>query len=519
MKAMMLNPIQHIRDVFARKEKGQVLVIVALVLVALIAIVGLAIDLGLMFIGHARLKRAVDAAALAAALQYREGYRPSDLSLSALEMLALNGINDPGAFLEVCDSLLPTYDPGVAMSANPAERVFHNATLCTNPRRKLVRVSANGTVRLAFLPVIGFDSVPIRAVATSETASIDLVLVIDTSESMTWGDRNNPVPQYDRLRDPTECNAEDTGDNMPGECHPFEEVKQAAVNFVETAMYFPFDRVAIVTFDKYARTQLSFSHIDYASMSAAAIRGIVVDTIKNLTVFEAEGICPQGQPCRSYRDTDGAFERFLCGDGWVFPRDPTDPITFDDENNPGLCMSTNVGDGMLRAGNEFAIPPIRQNALWVVILLGDGAANGGQCPRSTWGLQEWQGSNITLFCRDGYADTRHCADPDAVNKQRCLNGGGVWDPDNYDADDYARDMVDFVAYSQQAYIYSIGLGESVTDARTGDADAGEKLLRYAANAGDGQVGDAGLYYEAPTAAELQSIFQRIAENIAIRLSQ
>lgn len=505
---------EYLARLRTERSRGQVLVIVALVIVALVAVVGLAMDVGLMLIENARLRRAVDAAALAAALQYREGYRPSDLALAALEMLAFNGVRDPSAVLEVCDPNLPTYTPGTPLPADPGARVFHSGDLCTNPRRKLVRVLGNGTVRLVFLPVIGLTEVPIAASATSETASVDLVLVIDTSESMTWD-----APMYSPMRDPSYCNSYDDGDGMPGECHPFEEVKEAAVDFVRQAAYFPFDRVAVITFDKYAVTHLGFADIDYANTPAAVIEAQVINTIKNLRVFEAEGVCPQGRPCRKYRPEDGAFDRFLCGDGWQFPANPFDPSTFEDINNPGACTSTNVGGGMLLAGNQFAIPPVRQNALWVVVLLGDGAANGGQCPRSTWGFQEYNGQNIVLFCRDGYAATRHCADPDPVRRARCQNAGGVWDPDNYDADDYARDMIDFVAYDQQAYIYSIGLGSLVTEANVGDPDTGEVLLRYAANAGDGDPGDAGLYYFAPTAAELRDIFQRIAENIAIRITR
>ncbi|MCS7010926.1 MAG: pilus assembly protein TadG-related protein, partial [Anaerolineales bacterium] len=419
------------------RSKGQIFVIVALSLVGLIAVVGLAMDVGLMFIENARLRRAVDAAALAAALQYREGYRPSDLAIAALEMMAFNGVNDPTAILEVCDPSLPTYVPGSPVPPDPALRVFHSADLCTNPRRKLVRVIGNGTVQLVFLPVIGLQSVPIRASATSETASVDLVLVIDTSESMTWGDANNPVPMYNPMRDPTYCNYYDDGDGMPGECHPFEEVKEAAVEFIRQAIYFPFDRVAVITFDKNAAVRLGFADIDYANTPPAVIESTVINTIKNLRVFEAEGVCPQGRPCRKYRAEDGAFDRFLCGDGWQFPSNPFDPSTFTDSNDPSLCPSTNVGAGMLLAGNQFATPPVRQDALWAVILLGDGAANGGQCPRSTWGFQEYNGEYIVLFCRDGYAHTRHCADPHPERKARCLNAGGVWDPENYDADDYA----------------------------------------------------------------------------------
>jgi hypothetical protein len=513
MKAKGMS-FKKFRPTFVRKQKGQIFVIVALVLVALIAIIGLAMDVGLMLIENARLRRAVDAAALAAALQYREGYQPSDLANAALEVLALNGIDDPTAIIEVCDPNLPVYHPGDPVPSDPAQRVFYGADLCTNPRRKLVRVTASGVVELAFLPVIGVDNAPIGATATSETASVDLVLVIDTSESMTW-----EAPQFDPMRDPSVCNYYNDGDSMPGECHPFEEVKQAAVDFVRAAMYFPFDRVAVITFDKRGQVRLGFDDIDYAGTSPAAIENTIIETIRNLTVYEADGICPHGRPCRYYRSSDGAFDKFQCGDGWKFPDNPLDPSTFLDENNPGLCMSTNVGHGMLLAGNQFAIPPVRQNALWAVVLLGDGAANGGQCPRSTWGVQDYNGSKVVLFCRDPYKSTRHCADSDPDRRARCLAEGGTWDPNRYDADDYARDMIDFVAYDQQAYIYSIGLGDLVTGGGIGDPDAGEYLLRYAANAGDGDPGDVGLYYYAPTTAELRSIFQRIAENIAVRLSR
>jgi hypothetical protein len=378
----------------------------------------------------------------------------------------------------------------------------------------MVRVIAHDTVDLAFLPVIGFDNANIVADAVSETASIDLVLVIDTGESMTYD-----APGGDPLRDPSVCNYVDTGDGMPGECHPFEDVKQAAVDFIREATYFPYDRVAIIAFNKVGTTVLSFADINYSTsdpFEIAAIESTIVSSIENLTVFEGMGVCPSGQPCRVY--DGGDFKSFACGEDYVFPDDPRDPTSFDEDlNDPSECPSTNIGVGLLLAGNEFAVPPIRQNALWAVILLTDGAANAGACPRSTWGEQPYEGDWVTLWCRDPYADTRHCAD--AANQTRCELLGGVWDPDNYDADDYARDMVDFVAFDQQAYIYSIGLGNIVVSTPMGDPDAGQELLLYAANTGDGDPGELGLYYYAPDASELRDIFQRIADNIAIRLSE
>jgi len=505
-----------------KKEKGQILIIVALAIIAIIAIVGLALDVGLMFIGNARLRRAVDAAALSAALQFRENYASADLARSAFEILALNSIEDPLVVVEICDSNIMTYDNWLSIYdvfdlafLPPGDHVFHNANLCTNPPRKLVRVIAHDTVELAFLPVIGFDRANVIADATSETASIDLVLVIDTGESMTYN-----ASHGDPLRDPSVCNYADTGDGMPGECHPFEEVKQAAVDFIKEATYFPYDRVAIISFNRIGTTVLSFADLNYSTTDPgeiAAIESTIISRIENLVVYEGQGECPSGQPCRVYNEFD-EFQSFACGDSYVFPEFPQDPSTFDEDlNDPSQCPSTNFGSGLLLAGNEFATPPIRQNALWAVIALTDGAANAGACPRSTWGEQQYETDWVTLWCRDPYADTRHCADPD--NLERCTLHGGVWDPDNYDADDYARDMVDFVAYDQQAYIYTIGLGNLVINSMIGDPDAGQELLLYAANTGDGDPGEAGIYFFAPDATELHFIFQRIADNIAIRLSQ
>src|SRR3972149_4024960 len=84
--------------------KGQVLVIVALAITALVAFVGLVIDTGLVFIQFGRLRRSVDAAALSASLQYREVFTIGDLEKAAKEFLILNGIDDPTASIETCDT-------------------------------------------------------------------------------------------------------------------------------------------------------------------------------------------------------------------------------------------------------------------------------------------------------------------------------------------------------------------------------------------------------------------------------
>jgi hypothetical protein len=176
---------------------------------------------------------------------------------------------------------------------------------------------------------------------------------------------------------------------------------------------------------------------------------------------------------------------------------------------------------------------MREEAVWITILLSDGAANAGVqsqgpptvwiCPSSTW---------VAPFCRDASASSRHAiADAD------------------YDADDYAHDMADFVGCpdptetqppacsttapgGQGVVIFAIGLGDLVINNAVGDPDTGEQLLRYVADAGDdGDSGslpdpcasaatgdDCGNYYFSPTGAGLIQVFEAIASRIFTRIT-
>jgi len=469
----------------ARLERGQVLVIVTLSVIVLTAIVGLAIDTGLLYISHGKLRRAVDAAALAATAQFREGYSIDDLEKAALEFLVLNGINDPTATVEICDPSAP--DPAI----------------CTDPPRKLVRVHATSVVDLTFLSVIGIHQTTISASAVSEAASMDVVLVIDTSESMTYG-----ADPSDPMFDPAQC-------NVAHDCHPFEEVKAAAAAFVDQ-LYFPYDRVAVVTFDDSARTNLSFS----------SNKGEVLSKINNLNVVQPD-ICPTTTgPCRLYEVDASGNVIDADGDGFGDIYYGFDCPVYHLTGNPDTCPTTAIGHGLLYAGNEFGNKDtFRQEALWVVILLTDGSANAPQkaCPNNTW---------TSPFCRDLSPTTRHCFQADA---QACLDAGGVYWPERYDADDYARDMADFVADDQNALIFTIGLGDLVrtseprlkldasgkpTDIKCDSTDpvdvcwgAGEQLMRYIAEVGRGK------YYFAPSGAQLRDVFLDIAQYLATRLTQ
>jgi Flp pilus assembly protein TadG len=523
MKKNFSPLLQKIRKAFhqspkrERLERGQVLVIVTLSVIALTAIVGLAVDTGLLYLNHGKLRRAVDAAALAATAQFREGYDDDKMAAAAKEFLVLNGINDPVAIVQTskpCEEN-PSYDPD----------------LCTTPARKLVRVRATAVVDLTFLSVIGIHQTTITAQAVSEAASMDVVFVIDASDSMTYD-----APLGDPMRDPAQCN--------PGnECHPFREVKDAALAFVGE-LYYPYDRVAIVTFDNSARPAVFSGTFpdDYVAFSNN--RADIEAAINDLKVVDP-GVCgdpdldpPPPGPCRQYaRDAsdniidvnpaDGIGDFYL---GYDCPE-------YRKLENPQTCGTTSIGKGLQVAGAEFSNQnTFRQEALWVVILLTDGAANGPSytCPPRTW---------IAPFCRDLSID-RHCPEGDAS----CIAKGGFYLENGFDADDYARDMADFLGEEQNVLIFSIGLGDLVKssdpqflfDLATGEPvlapspdpphdigpvrcddvtneacwGAGEQAMRYAAE----KVGR-GHYYFAPTGAQLEEIFLDIAQNLATRLTQ
>lgn len=530
-----------------RSQRGQVLIIVVFAITALVAFVGLVVDLGLVFIQYGRLRRSVDAAAIAASLQYREGYTDSELSQAAKEFLQLNGINDPSVLVETCRSNISLCDTN------------HDGVVSPTEERKFVHVVASSNVQLAFLPVIGIRSVPLQAEAVSEAASVDLVLLLDRSESMTDGSAD-PNEQ-----DPSQCNSENPGGNIPGNCSPFSDVKKAAVDFVENYAYFPYDRVGMVSFDKNVytgddevgrglhlsndETQIvnriknlwvyqagadSLPGVDVGvnnpgSVTCANVTGYLPDTSQGQTgLYHWTTSNPPGPgPCREYTFSDsgsiasGTYSytyglpysgHFFCPLGLVL-------------GDYSTCNSTNTGGGLLEAGNELALNG-RKQSLWVVILLSDGAANSSEDYINHIAGNVYCPDHIN--CRgDNIPSTRHCADP--TEAARCEMEGGVWNPSLYDADDVARDMADRLAYDDGALIFTIGLGPLV-ESPQGQPESmwsGEQLLEYIADVGDGDLNGDGNYVDgqhafytyAPSATQLHDIFAKIASKIAVRLTQ
>jgi Flp pilus assembly protein TadG len=547
-----------------QRQRGQAIVLVAVAFVVLLGFVGLTTDVGTLFIYMGQLRRATDAASLAAAGQYREGRGIAEMKAAAEEVIHLNGI-DPHTYAVTVDNCQSK--PG-----DPA--------LCTTPKRKLVRVDTSLDVPMSFLSLVGVHDITISANSVGEAASLDVVLVIDLSESMTWdksvcdGDDDDgdgviddgrivedncgtPIPAVgdpdDYLRDPSVCNHLDpTGalDGNKGECQPFEEVKRAATTFVTRILNKPAadeeDRLHIVTFANgwSADMNLGTHHrlIDYSDPSNPKPRWTsdaseAIGIIDNLQVFEPDkcfeddGVTVKTYwgPCRDYEPVSGKYlPSFYC-------------YSCNDAVPPDLSAksTTNIGGGLRRAGNMFAYNT-REDALWVVVLLTDGMANATdiQVDDTGFGTPGFNSYPIG-YCPNDWTYPL-CQDENVASRHAKASG-------LYDADDYARDMADFVACTsikpaaacaapgQGAIIFTIGLGSGVLDT-TNEAHGkpyGASLLRYIASVGYSGDPDPALdpcqhfpdytswcgnYYFSPQGSQLTRVFEDIASRIFTRLT-
>lgn len=492
-------------------ERGQAIVIVALAMVGLIGIVGLMTDGGMLLIEYGKLKRGIDSASIAAASQFRRNFSGSDLYNAASEFLILNQSDAANIIVFRCRR-----DPNSGVLESTTDGTQHDEELCTTPRRKLLRVQATRTITFGFMRVLGINSTTITASSVGEAASIDLVLVIDTSASMSYQTGGNANFPDSPLDDPSVCNT-----SVANPCEPMDGIKDVARAFVQgDFLFFPYDRVAVVAMTgqgaNATRDTVTVLHLSDSEDE-------VVTAIDDLTVFQPPE-CVPGQtplehppggveaspiagPCLNYNSTTGLFQGLECP-YYRFGPDLIPGTADDTVFDISSCNSSNIGGGFRRAAAEFSIEPIREDSFWAVIALAGGPANAtdsfpghdfGFCPPATWN------DPAVPFCRDALVSTRH-------------SDGNP----SYDADDYARDMADFLTDpidGQGVTVFTIGLGSLVQNASRGDPDAGEQLLIYSAETAGGTSANHGVYRYANDISILDEIFAEIGSNIFTRLSQ
>jgi hypothetical protein len=221
-------------------------VIFAITAVVLLLFLGLAVDAAAVYVSYGQLKRAVDAASVAAANDFKRGISRAGMEAAALEVLKIQGVDEDNVNLRlfICDSNGDGLRDSSLQSQVPQFYARCPNTSAGEAPRKLVWMSATQNTQLYFMRLIGFNQIPLSTNAISEAAPIDLVIVIDLSESM-GKDTTSPSPYVVDNYNP---DAASTGCNASNSCQPLRDAKDAAKALVNT-LYPGYDSVSIVTFD------------------------------------------------------------------------------------------------------------------------------------------------------------------------------------------------------------------------------------------------------------------------------
>ena len=136
------------------REQGQAMVVIALVMVLLLALVGIAVDIGLVYARQSQLSLAVDSAALAGVTELN---RQPDEKDNAVDRGAefMNANNIPET------AVTNTFAADVGLYA------FDRPSPATTLGARTFTVTGTMPVELYFLRVLGFENAPINATATA----------------------------------------------------------------------------------------------------------------------------------------------------------------------------------------------------------------------------------------------------------------------------------------------------------------------------------------------------------------
>jgi hypothetical protein len=184
IKQWLRNFWSRVSERVHRPQKGQSLVIVILALIAILAFVGMGVDLGLVYVERVRVGRAADAAALAAVAEL-----PAETAAHerAKVYLMENGYN-PDAVSSVRLVVDGNYVSGPAEDA--AETILWIDTAFSRSAEgaaNRVRVRIRQWVPMTFLQFIGFRRIPVEGAAEAENINnLDVVIVYDESGSMEY---------------------------------------------------------------------------------------------------------------------------------------------------------------------------------------------------------------------------------------------------------------------------------------------------------------------------------------------
>ena len=529
-------------------SKGQILVIFVITLLVLLFFIGLALDAGSVYVTYGGLKRAVDSASIAAANEFKNNPNLTLMKAAAEETFNLMNVDFADIDVLLCDADkdgyrdadLPPIFSGRCPDTNPFDDTAEKP-------RKLVYVEAQQKAPLYFLSLMGFNSVNLHTNSIAEAAPLDIVIVLDTSESMA---SDTPGFSINHAYDPSACNAANN-------CSPMFEAKEAAKALIDT-LADGYDQVAVVTYDLEAHVRFPLGYDLTAAASAIDAIGVQDADPVVYYIWDKWYAHPGSYNPLNSEDLDGDgrdeddFEA-MYGPGNDCPFHPTDPALdpphlldrfwdvadgapdlygwggvpcdrddrydsmdwnrdgkwTEDDHNIALAeaggildhqftgLSTCTGCGVRVGANQLRFGA-RFGSVWVMVFLSDGAANLSDLPDPSDPnnnippamVNGFCGGSIgqlfwTTTCFDDNITPRFCLDSDAST---CPPGSThTTDSPPYSVLDYAMDMVDEAALTHSANTNEPRGNElAIYSIRLGTQTAGsaEEFLRYMAAVGD-----------------------------------
>lgn len=152
-----------------KKRRGAVLLLVTLAMVFVLPIIGLAVDVTLLYMIKTRLSAAVDGGALAAARSLSRGVDlASQTTAASNTAVAYFRANFPQGYLMTPDT-----------SPNPT--VLVDASVMN---LRTVTIDATVQAPMYFLRLLGFTEAPVRAYGQASRRDVNIVLVLDRSGSL-----------------------------------------------------------------------------------------------------------------------------------------------------------------------------------------------------------------------------------------------------------------------------------------------------------------------------------------------
>ncbi|MBI4902311.1 MAG: VWA domain-containing protein [Acidobacteria bacterium] len=176
-----------------KQEKGMAIVAAAVILMILVPMVGLAIDVSMLFISKTRLQGAVDGAALAGAKSLARGTNGAAQIASAQNAaIAYVKTNFPNGYFFSSELTIPT--PTVDLSVQ---------------YQRSVVVTADVQVPAMFERILGFTNTTVKASATATRKDVNIVIAFDRSGSLQQSGScealksaaKNFIDQFANLRD------------------------------------------------------------------------------------------------------------------------------------------------------------------------------------------------------------------------------------------------------------------------------------------------------------------------------